>query len=65
MLIYIGIPKCASTSITKALGNKTGVIIVRPNNGVPAHEGIVGTVYIPKERQGAPMPKKLILEYAN
>jgi hypothetical protein len=43
MLIYIGIPKCASTSITKALNDKSGVIIIRPNNGVPAHEGIVGT----------------------
>lgn len=27
--------------------------------------GIVGTVYIPKDRKGAPMPKKLILEYVN
>ncbi len=27
--------------------------------------GVVGTVYVPKERQGAPMPKRLILEYAD
>lgn len=27
--------------------------------------GVNGTVYIPKDRNGAPMPKKLILEYAN
>jgi len=26
--------------------------------------GVTGTVYIPKDRQGAPMPKRLILEYA-
>ena len=32
---------------------------------IETDEGIVGTVYVPKEKDGAPMPKKLILEYAN
>ena len=32
---------------------------------IETDEGIVGTVYVPKDRQGAPMPKKLILEYEN
>jgi hypothetical protein len=27
--------------------------------------GVVGTVYIPRERKGAPIPKRLILEYVN
>jgi hypothetical protein len=27
--------------------------------------GVVGTVYIPKERQGAPMPQRLVLKYVN
>jgi hypothetical protein len=32
---------------------------------IETNVGVVGTVYIPKERQGAPMPKRLILEYIN
>ncbi len=27
--------------------------------------GVMGMIYVPKERQGAPMPKRLILEYAD
>lgn len=43
MLIYIGIPRCASTSITKSIINQRGVIIIRPNDGVKADKGIIGT----------------------
>ena len=32
---------------------------------IETDKGVVGTVYVPKERQGAPMPKRLILDYAN
>ena len=31
---------------------------------IETDSGVTGTIYIPKERSGAPMPKKLILEYA-
>jgi hypothetical protein len=31
--------------------------------GIETNEGIVGTVYVPKDKQS--MPKNLVLEYAN
>jgi hypothetical protein len=32
---------------------------------IETNEGIIGNIYVPKNRDGAPMPIKLILEYAN